>query len=59
MTIGWFPGHMHKASKELDSALLKTHVIIEVLDARIPIASTNPKIAAIRPELPRIKILNK
>ena len=59
MTIGWFPGHMHKASKELDSALLKTHVIIEVLDARIPIASTNPKIAAMRPELPRIKILNK
>ena len=59
MTIGWFPGHMHKASKELDSALLKTHVIIEVLDARIPIASTNPKIASMRPELPRIKILNK
>ncbi|MDA9612090.1 ribosome biogenesis GTPase YlqF, partial [OM182 bacterium] len=36
MTIGWFPGHMHKASKELDKALLKTHVIIEVLDARAP-----------------------
>ncbi|MDG2118105.1 MAG: ribosome biogenesis GTPase YlqF [Gammaproteobacteria bacterium] len=59
MTIGWFPGHMHKASKELDNALLKTHVIIEVLDARAPVASTNPRIASMRPELPRIRILNK
>ena len=59
MAIGWFPGHMHKASKELDRALLKTHIIIEVLDARAPIASTNPRIASMRPELPRIRILNK
>ncbi len=50
---------MHKASKELDNALLKTHVIIEVLDARAPFASTNPRIASMRPELPRIRILNK
>ena len=50
---------MHKASKELDNALLKTHVIIEVLDARAPVASTNPRIASMRPELPRIRILNK
>lgn len=50
---------MRKASKELDNALLKTHVIIEVLDARAPVASTNPRIASMRPELPRIRILNK
>ena len=33
--IQWFPGHMHKARKEIEEAIPQVDVIIEVLDARI------------------------
>lgn len=57
--IQWFPGHMHKARKEIEEALPSIDVIIEVLDARIPFSSENPLISQIRKDKPLIKVLNK
>lgn len=57
--IQWFPGHMHKARKEIEEAIPKVDVIIEVLDARIPFSSENPMISSLRGEKPVVKVLNK
>lgn len=57
--IQWYPGHMHKASKEMKELLPQVDLIIEVLDARIPFSSENPMIRSIRGDKPCIKILNK
>ncbi|PCJ28453.1 MAG: ribosome biogenesis GTPase YlqF [SAR86 cluster bacterium] len=59
MAISWYPGHMHKASKELVKIMRETQAVIEVLDARIPESSCNPLLASIREQLPYIRILNK
>lgn len=59
MTINWFPGHMNKARKELASALLRTDVVIEILDARLPQSSQNPMLDSMRGDLPRLVLLNK
>lgn len=59
MAIQWYPGHMHKASKEMKQILSQVDQFIEVLDARIPFSSENPMLAEIRGEKPTIKILNK
>jgi len=59
MAISWYPGHMHKASKELAKIMHKTDAVIEVLDARIPQSSCNPLLANIREGRPCIRILNK
>ncbi|MDG3085572.1 ribosome biogenesis GTPase YlqF [Vibrio hannami] len=58
-SIQWFPGHMHKARKEIEEAVPQIDVIIEVLDARIPFSSENPMISEIRGEKPVVKVLNK
>jgi ribosome biogenesis GTPase A len=59
LAVHWFPGHMHKALKEMKEALHQVDVLIEVLDARIPYSSENPEIARIRGDKPCIKIFNK
>ena len=57
--IQWYPGHMHKASKEMKELLPQVDLIIEVLDARIPFSSENPMIRSIRGDKPCIKVLSK
>lgn len=59
MAIQWYPGHMHKASKEMKKILPQVDLIIEVLDARIPFSSQNPMLAELRGDKPCIKVLNK
>ncbi len=59
MAINWFPGHMHKAQKEIREILPQLDVVIEVCDARLPFSSENPMITEIRGDKPLIKILNK
>lgn len=59
MTIQWYPGHMHKAQKEIKKSLPKVDLVIEVLDARIPFSSENPLIAKLRDDKPCIKVLMK
>jgi ribosome biogenesis GTPase A len=59
MLIQWYPGHMHKASKEVKEILPQIDLIIEILDARIPFSSQNPMLAALRGDKPCIKVLSK
>lgn len=59
MSINWYPGHMHKAQKEIKKRLPDVDMFIEVLDSRIPFSSENPMLASIRGDKPCIKILNK
>jgi len=63
MSIHWYPGHMHKARKEMIKALPTVDLVIEILDARIPHSSENPVIASLRTKSgytkPCIKVLNK
>lgn len=59
MLIQWYPGHMHKASKEVKALLPQVDVIIEILDARIPFSSQNPMIAKLRADKPCIKVFSK
>ena len=44
MSIQWFPGHMASARKKAAEALAAIDVVIEVTDARLPEASSNPMI---------------
>ncbi len=59
MHIQWYPGHMHKANKEIKETLPQVDLIIEVLDARIPFSSQNPLLAKLRGEKPCIRVLSK
>lgn len=59
MAIHWYPGHMHKANKEIKESLSRIDLIIEVLDARIPFSSHNPLLSEIRGDKPCIKVLTK
>ncbi|MEH6825025.1 MAG: ribosome biogenesis GTPase YlqF [Motiliproteus sp.] len=59
MTIQWFPGHMHKARKEIAKVISEIDVVIEVLDARLPHSSENPLVDELRGQKPLIKVLNK
>jgi len=59
MLIQWFPGHMHKAGKEVKEILPQIDLIIEILDARIPFSSQNPMLAVLRGDKPCIKVLSK
>ena len=57
--INWYPGHMAKARREIGEAIKQVDVVIELLDARIPMASRNPILNEIIGEKPRIIVLNK
>ncbi|WP_158970014.1 ribosome biogenesis GTPase YlqF [Paraglaciecola sp. L3A3] len=59
MAVHWYPGHMHKAQKEIKQVLPQVDLLIEVLDARIPYSSENPAIAQMRGDKPCIKVLSK
>ena len=61
MAIQWFPGHMTSARKKAAETMEFTDIVIEVLDARLPAASSNPMIEELRVfrQRPCLKILNK
>lgn len=59
MALQWYPGHMTKARRELAELMPSQDVVIEVLDARMPAASTNPLVADLRRAKPCIKVLAK
>ena len=59
MAINWYPGHMHKANKEMTKVLPDVDLIIELLDCRLPYSSQNPSIAKLGKGKPCIKILSK
>ena len=57
--INWYPGHMAKTRKQIMQDLKLVDIVIELLDARIPISSQNPDIAQITAEKKKMLILNK
>lgn len=57
--IQWFPLHMHKSQLAIRKLMPEIHVIIELLDARIPNASSNPLLHNLTENKPYIRILNK
>lgn len=59
MTISWYPGHMAKAKRQLQTQLARTDVVIEVCDARLPVSSRNPDLDELVRHKPRILLLNK
>lgn len=61
MAIQWFPGHMTSAKKKATETMERIDVVIEVLDARVPEAGSNPMIREMREfrQRPCLKILNK
>ena len=61
MSIQWFPGHMNSARRKAAETMEFIDVVIEMLDARLPEASSNPLIAELRllRQRPCLKILNK
>ena len=59
MNIQWFPGHMAKTIRMIKENLKLVDIVIELLDARIPISSKNPDIDELVKGKSRIVILNK
>lgn len=61
MSIQWFPGHMSVNKKRIEKALQVNDIVIEILDARNPGASSNPLLKSIRDQKqrPHLKVLNK
>ena len=61
MAIQWYPGHMTSARKKAGETMAFIDVVIEVLDARLPEASTNPLVRDLRlyRQRPCLKVLNK
>ena len=61
MPIQWFPGHMNSARRKAAETLAAIDVVIEVTDARLPEASSNPMIGELRRfrNRPCLKLLNK
>lgn len=58
-SINWYPGHMKKTRELISENLKLVDMVIEVIDARIPVSSRNPIIDEIVGKKPRIVLLNK
>ncbi len=59
MNINWYPGHMKKTKDLITENLKIIDLVIEVLDARIPISSKNPDISRLAGNKQKITVLNK
>lgn len=59
VNINWFPGHMAKTRRQITEDLKLVDVVVEILDARIPISSQNPDIRQITKNKKKIIVLNK
>ena len=57
--IQWFPGHMAKARREITEKLKLVDIVLEILDARVPISSANPMMKEILKDKPTLILLNK
>lgn len=59
INLNWYPGHMLKTKKQIIEDLNLIDVVVEILDARIPISSQNPDIQNIIKNKKKIMVLNK
>ncbi len=59
MVLQWFPGHMAKTRRLITDCLKLVDVVVELVDARLPLSSRNPEIDKIVGKRPRVLVLNK
>ena len=57
--LQWFPGHMTKTKRQIQSSLKLVDAVAEIIDARIPASSRNPDLAKLVQNKPRVILLNK
>jgi len=57
--VTWFPGHMHKALKEMHKQLKAIDLVIEVRDARVPLSAANSEFNTLLGNKRRHLIINK
>ena len=57
--INWYPGHMTKAKRMMEEDIKLVDLVIEIVDARIPLSSRNPDIDKLAKNKARIVLLNK
>lgn len=59
MQYQWYPGHMTKAKRQMQEDIKLVDLVIELVDARIPVSSHNPDIDALGRQKARMVLLNK
>ena len=59
MNVQWYPGHMTKAKRQMQEDLKLIDLIIELVDARVPLSSRNPDIDQLAANKSRLILLNK
>ncbi len=59
LDLHWFPGHMTKAQRMIESNLKLVDAVCEILDARIPYSSRNPDVDKLCGSKPRLLVLNR
>lgn len=59
MNIQWYPGHMTKAKRMMQENMKLIDVVVELVDARVPISSQNPEVKKLAGQKPRIMVFNK
>lgn len=57
--VQWFPGHMTKTLRTIQKLIKNIDIVVEIIDARIPLSSRNPEITKISENKPKILIINK
>ncbi len=58
-SVNWYPGHMAKTRKEITSIISMVDIVIEVIDARIPLSSRIPDLSKLTREKKSIIVFNK
>lgn len=59
MNLQWYPGHMTKAKRMMQEDIRLIDIVIELIDARIPLASRNPDIDELAKGKARLILFNK
>ena len=59
MQYQWYPGHMAKAKRQMQEDMKLIDVVVELVDARIPLSSKNPDVDGIAKGKSRVLLLNK
>ena len=59
MNFQWYPGHMTKAKRQMQEDIKLIDLVIELVDARIPLSSRNPDIDELGKNKARLILLNK
>ncbi|MBD5654598.1 MAG: 50S ribosome-binding GTPase, partial [Candidatus Eremiobacteraeota bacterium] len=58
-TIQWYPGHMARAIRRLAEDIRAIDIVVEVTDARVPFSGTNPALAKLAGNRPRLLVLSR